>query len=253
LKVGVVAALESEARALGRARPTYAQARPAGAKGPASFANLATLSDGSMLALSGIGGAAASMAANALIEAGVAALMTFGMAGGLDPTLEAGSLLLPAEVIARDGTRLPTAHAWRERLSAALSPHCAVLDGSVLSSDVSIASPRAKAEAFRETGAAAVDMESVAVARIAADHRLPYLCVRVIVDTAADALPRAVVAASREGRVRIGRLLGGLIVAPADVVAVMRLSLRYRSAMRMLKMVARAGSLAPLESEMLFA
>jgi adenosylhomocysteine nucleosidase len=246
LKVGVVAALEVEARALGRARLN-------GAKPAASSANLATLGDGSMMALSGIGGRAASVAANALIEAGVGALMTFGMAGGLDPSLEAGSLLLPAEVIARDGTRLPTARAWRERLIAALSPHCAVLDGSVLSSDSSIDSPRAKAELFRETGAVAVDMESVAVARIAADHRLPFLCVRVIVDTAADALPRAVVAASREGSVRIGRLLGGLIVAPAEVVAVIRLGLRYRSAMRMLKMVARAGSFAPLESEMQFA
>jgi adenosylhomocysteine nucleosidase len=246
LKVGVVAALEVEARALGRARLN-------GAKPAASFANLATLGDGSMMALSGIGGRAASVAANALIEAGVGALMTFGMAGGLDPSLEAGRVLLPAEVIARDGTRLPTARAWRERLIAALSPHCAVLDGSVLSSDSSIDSPRAKAELFRETGAVAVDMESVAVARIAADHRLPFLCVRVIVDTAADALPRAVVAASREGSVRIGRLLGGLIVAPAEVVAVIRLGLRYRSAMRMLKMVARAGSFAPLESEMQFA
>jgi nucleoside phosphorylase len=206
-----------------------------------------------MVALSGIGGAAAALAAKGLIEAGAAALMTFGMAGGLDPKLEAGSLLLPTEVIARDGTRLPTARAWRERLSAALSPHCAVLDGRVLSSDRSIDSPRAKAEAFRETGAAAVDMESVAVARIAADHRLPFLCVRVIVDTAADSLPRAVVAASREGYVRVGRLLGGLVVAPGDVAAVIRLSLRYRSAMRMLKMVARAGSFAPLESETLFA
>jgi len=248
--VGVIAALDSEARVLGRARPNRTQATFAQA---APRSRIMALSDGSMLALSGIGGFAATRAARALIDAGAGALMTFGMAGGLDPRLEAGSVLLPTEVIARDGARWPTARAWRERLTAALNPHCAVLDGCVVSSDTSIDSPRAKAELFRETGAAAVDMESVAVARIAADHRLPFLCVRVIVDTAADALPRAVVAASREGRVRIGRLIGGLIVAPADVAAVIRLSVRYRSAMRVLKMVARASSFAPLESETMFA
>lgn len=202
-----------------------------------------------MLAVSGIGGAAAALAAHALIDAGVAALMTFGMAGGLDPQLAAGSLLLPAEVIALDGTRFATARAWRERLSAALSVHCAVAQGSVLSSDRSIDSPLAKSQAFRDTGAVAVDMESVSVARIAAEHRMPFVCVRVIVDTAADSLPRAVVAASRAGRVQLGRLACGLLIAPGDVAGLMRLAARYRSAMRVLKVVARVGSLAPLEAE----
>jgi hypothetical protein len=82
---------------------------------------------------------------------------------------------------------------------------------------------------------------------------VPFICVRVIVDTAADALPRAVVAASRAGGIDIWRLLGGLISAPGDVTALIRLARRYRSAMRALRLVARAGSLAPLESEVRFA
>jgi len=244
--VGVVAALRAEARALGRARQHRVESR-------ASFGNLAFLSDGSMLAVSGIGGPAAAVAARALIDAGVTALMTFGMAGGLDPKLPAGSVLLPDEVITRDGTRFATSRAWRERLSASLSAHCVVGGGVVLSSERSIDSPQAKASAFRDTGAAAVDMESVSVARIAADHQLPFICVRVIVDTAADALPLAVVAASRAGRVQLARLAAGLIVAPGDVAALLRLAGRYRSAIRVLRVVARRGSLAPLESEVRFA
>jgi adenosylhomocysteine nucleosidase len=240
--VGVVAALSAEARALGRARQHRAESS-------ASFGNLAFLSDGSMLAVSGIGGVAAATAANALIDAGVAALMTFGLAGGLDPTLAPGTVLLPVEVISRDGTRFATARLWRERLSASLSAHCVVSAGVVLTAERSIASPQDKAAAFRDTGAAAVDMESVSVARVAADHQLPFICVRVIVDTAADALPRSVVAASRSGRVQITNLLAGLIVAPADVGALLHLSRRYRCAMRALKVVARSGPLAPLDAE----
>ncbi len=206
-----------------------------------------------MLAVSGIGGAAAARAAEALIDAGVAALMTFGMAGGLDPQLAPGHVLLPVEVISESGTRFATAQLWRERLSASLSPHCAVRAGVVLTAARSIASPQAKAAAFRDTGAVAVDMESVSVAQVAADHRLPFICVRVIVDTAADALPRAVVAASGSGRVQIARLLAGLAVAPGEIGGLLRLTLRYRIAMRALKIVARAGSLAPLDSEVGFA
>ena len=240
--LGVVAALGAEARALGRARRT--EAGPA-----ASTTKLGLLDDGSMLAVSGMGGPAAERAANALIETGVAALMTFGMAGGLDPTLAAGSVLLPAHVMARDGTRFTTARAWRERLSATLSTRCRVMEGMLLTSDRSIDSSEAKAAAFRESGALAVDMESVFVARVAAHHQVPFICVRVIVDTAADTLPRAVVAASREAGVDVWRLLGGLLSAPSEVAALLRLARRYRSAMRALRLVARAGSFAPLESE----
>lgn len=243
--LGVVAALGAEARALGRLRATETRS--------AAALDLSLLADGSLLAVSGIGAAAAARAARALIDAGVAALMTFGMAGGLDPALAAGSVMLPAELIARDGTRIATARAWRERLSAALSSQCEVLGGRLLTSDRSIDSREAKAAAFRDTGAAAVDMESLFVARIAADHQLPFLCVRVIVDTAADALPNAVVAASRAGRIQIARLLGGLLCAPGDVAALIRLARRYRSAMQALRRVARAGSLAPLASEVGFA
>jgi adenosylhomocysteine nucleosidase len=244
--VGVVAALRAEARALGRARQHRAESS-------GSFGNLAFLSDGSMLAVSGIGGVAAATAARALIDAGVAALMTFGLAGGLDPQLEPGHVLLPVEVISGDGTRFATSRLWRERLSAALRPHCAVSAGVMLTAERSINSPQAKGEAFRATGASAVDMESVSVARVAAEHKLPFICVRVIVDTAADALPRAVVAASAGGRVQISRLLAGLLIAPGELGALMRLTQRYRSAMRALKVVARAGPLAPLDSEMGFA
>jgi adenosylhomocysteine nucleosidase len=97
-----------------------------------------------------------------------------------------------------------------------------------------------KAAAFRETGAVAVDMESLGVAEVAAAHDLPFIAVRVIVDTAADVLPRAVMAASRDGQVNIPRLIGGLAVAPLDLIALIRLAQRYRAATRSLAAVADA-------------
>ena len=43
------------------------------------------------------------MGARSLIEAGATALASWGMAGGLDPALSAGAILLPSEVLGPDG------------------------------------------------------------------------------------------------------------------------------------------------------
>ena len=189
------------------------------------------------MAVSGIGLVAAEAAARALVEAGVSALMTFGMAGGLDPTLKAGSVVLPRELISEAGTRWLASRSWRERVAAAVSPLRAVTEGNLLTSARAIDTPTDKTAAFRETGAAAVDMESAAVAQIADKHNLPFIAVRVIVDTAADKLPRAVVNASRAGKVHIGRLVAGLVVAPGEIVALVRLAQRYRIAIRSLRAI----------------
>jgi adenosylhomocysteine nucleosidase len=225
--VGVVAALAAEARALGPA--------------VRRIGDVSCLRNGSLLAVSGVGAAAAEAASLKLIEAGASALMSFGLAGGLDPALPAGSMVFPSEVISRDGTGFLTSMDWRDRLNAAvqgLGPVCA---GKLLTSAQAIDTVAAKAAAFRHTGAVAVDMESMAVARVAAAHRVAFVAVRVIVDTAADALPRAVVAASSSGQVRIWRLLGSIALAPAELGALIRLAGRYRTATRCLAAVARAA------------
>jgi adenosylhomocysteine nucleosidase len=224
--VGVVAALEAEARTLG---PVVRRRD-----------GLSSLGDGSLLAVSGMGGELAALAARRLVDAGAAALMSFGLAGGLDPTLSVGTVVLPSAVISRGGARFLTSAAWREQLSSAIARRRPVAAGTLLSSAQPIGAVADKIAAFRETGAVAVDMESLGVAEVCATHGLPFVAVRVIVDTAADVLPRAVVAASRGGQVNIRRLIGGLVVAPLELVALIRLARAYRAATRSLAAAADA-------------
>jgi adenosylhomocysteine nucleosidase len=226
--VGVVAALDAEARTLG----------PAVRRDDGLF----FLSDEALLAVSGMGAALAAIAARNLIDAGAAALMSFGLAGGLDPLLSAGTVVLPSEVISRDGTRFSTSRGWREQLSAAVAKQRPVDAGVLLTSSAPIGAVAEKAAAFRETGAVACDMESFHVAEVSAAHNLPFVAVRVIVDTAEDVLPRAVVAASRDGQVNMRRLIGGLAAAPLDLIALIRLARAYRAAIRSLTAVAAARS-----------
>jgi adenosylhomocysteine nucleosidase len=227
---GIVSALGAEARHLGPLRRRRATPE--------------SLGDGTLLVVSGIGCAAAALGARALVEAGATALASWGMAGGLDPALGCGTVFLPDEIISRDGVGCSTARCWRERLSAAITAQCVVACGKLLTSRQALASVADKVTAFRETGAAAVDMESLAVAEVAGAHGLPFIAVRVIVDTAQDVLPRAVTAAAgNAGHLRIWRVMGSLALTPGDVAAFIRLARRYRVASRSLAAVARAGSL----------
>ena len=231
--IGIVSALAAEARALG----------PAARHG----AELRQLADGALLAVSGIGAAAAAAAARRLVLAGASGLASFGMAGGLDPTVICGAVLLPEEVAAGDdigsGEAVSATSAeWRQRLRAALPERCIVCGGRLLTSARPIARPDAKSLAWRNAGAVAVDMESAVIAQVAGQAGLPFIALRVIVDTAADELPAAVITASAGGRLRIGRLLGGLLRAPGEGGALIRLAARYRIARRVLAAVAQPGS-----------
>lgn len=235
--IGIVSALAAEARTLG----------PATRHG----AELRRLADGGLLAVSGIGEGAAAAAARRLVLAGAGGLVSFGMAGGLDPALICGAVLLPEEIAAFGGVGASAAAAtaatsaeWRQRLRAALPASCIVCEGKLLTSARPIGRPDAKAAAWRSSGAAAVDMESAAIAQVAKQAGLPFIALRVIVDTAADELPAAVMEASGGGQLRIGALLAGLLRAPRDVGALIRLSARYRIARRVLATISGADSAA---------
>jgi adenosylhomocysteine nucleosidase len=229
---GVVAALEMEARSF----------RPRTRRRDGLF----EVGDGTLVAVSGMGRAAAVDAAGALVDAGATALVSWGLAGGLDPALQAGTICLPSMVVSRDGATFATDLHWREILTAAISRRLSVVSGKLLTSAVAIEDVAAKAAAFGETGAVAVDMESTGVAQVAALNKLPFVAVRAIVDTAGDTLPRAVVAAGTEGRVRLARLILGLVRSPREIAPLLRLANRYRAATRALRAVARTGALAPL-------
>jgi adenosylhomocysteine nucleosidase len=232
---GVVAALDREARTLGAA-----------VKG---HAGVDVLADGTLRTVSGMGCAAAGMAARRLVEAGARALVSWGMAGGLDPDLQAGAVCVPREVVAPDGMRFATASSWRDALTASIASCRPVASGALLTCMQPIAGVAAKAAARRETGAVAVDMESSAVAEVAAASHLPFMAIRVIVDTALDAIPSSVMgagtAAGESGQIELGRLLLGLARSPGDLLPLMRLARRYRAAMGSLRSVGKLGRLAP--------
>ncbi len=103
-------------------------------------------------------------------------------------------------------------------MAAAVSPLRAVTEGNLLdAAPMRSRRRRIKPRRFAQPARQPSTWKAPPWRQIAAQHNLPFIAVRVIVDTAADMLPRAVVAASRAGRVRLARLIGGLILAPREI------------------------------------
>ncbi len=230
--LGVVCALRSEARQLGR---TVTRA-----------AALRTLPDGTLVSITGVGPAAAALGAARLLDAGAGALVSWGMAGALDPALQPGCIFLPSEVCAPDGTCFATDSPWRLRVSAALGACApqAQAQGRLLTVAAAATSAAEKRALFAGTAAQAVDMESSAVAQAAQAAAVAFLAVRVIVDSAQQELPGAVQAAARTGaQVSVPRLLAHLARHPAELAGLLLLARAYGTANRALAHIARSGAL----------
>lgn len=169
------------------------------------------------VAVGGGTAAGAGLAALQLIEGGARALVSFGLAGGLDPTLQPGTVIVPSMVI--DGElRHPTDPCLSRRLGGT-TPH------TILAAATAVTSATEKHRLREETGAAAVDLESGAVARAAVAHGIPFAALRVTCDPAKRSLPPAALAAlDSHGAIGMRRVLTSILMHPAQVPALLILA-----------------------------
>ncbi len=178
--------------------------------------------------------------ARSLVEEGAVGLVSFGVAGGLDPALGAGTILLPREIVTADGARFAADTAWREALAAALGG--TGTDAPMFGSDRAIDTVAEKRALFLETGATAVDMESHIVAAAAKEAGLPFVVLRAITDPAGRSLPTAAEAGhGPDGRMRPFAVLGALLKQPGELPEVMRLGWEHARALRALRRAALLG------------
>ena len=152
----------------------------------------------------------AEAAARLMVAQGATALVSFGLAGGLDPTLRAGDIIAPRRVVTLDRS-FDASLALAARLGGA-SEH-ALFGGNAI-----VATAREKRVLHAATGAAAIDLESGAVARVAAEHGLPFAVLRAICDPAErDLPPAALLALDRAGAIGLGRVLASVFAHPFQI------------------------------------
>jgi len=195
----------------------------------------------------GMGAARAARAARETLQHGAQCLISWGVAGALAPQLKSGDVIVPRAIL-MDGKTLPADTA----LSAALQRHwqgAPLHDGPLWHSPAVLARAGEKLALHARTGAIAVDMESGAIAVVAAESGAPFLAVRVIVDTQAMTLPTpAVEGVDEYGRVRIGKFLQALCRNPGGTGSLIALGGAFRRARGRLRALAPALQAALAEN-----
>ena len=190
----------------------------------------------------GASAARAETLAQSLVDRGATGLLSFGIAGGLRPGLSAGTVIIASEIVGPAGEIFEIDGGWAARLDTELRPGLDALSAPLAGADTPVAEVEAKAGLGKSSGAAAVDMESLAVARVGAAAGLPVAAVRVIADPAERSLPASLLCAlSSGGRPRAERILIEAFKRPHDLPAFARLAWDYRRALRSLRRVAVLG------------
>jgi hopanoid-associated phosphorylase len=171
-------------------------------------------------------------------------VISFGCAGGLDPGLAPGDCIL-AEAVESPSGLLRSDPAWLGALRARLDiARLGLLAGVI----APVTTAAQKARLRTETGALAVDMESYAAAQIARLHGLPFVALRVVVDTAEQSLPPCATAGLQgDGSAALLPVLRSLASSPGQLPALINLAAHAFAARRTLRSArTRAGPLFAL-------
>jgi hypothetical protein len=192
---------------------------------------------------SGIGDRRAEAAARDLVDQGATALASWGTAGGLDPGLGPGTVVIPSSVVVTDSIRYESNSGWHARLTSRLESVIRPETGPILHVERAIATPGQKRELHERFGVLAVDMESGAVARVAAQYRLPFIAVRVVLDGAGVRLPMvALIGPDGFGASPAQTMLWRIARSPREWRAVFRLARCFRTSGAAMKRVWQAAA-----------
>lgn len=182
-------------------------------------------------------------------------ILSIGVAGALDPALRPGALILATRVQhrrARGGRRgLPLAadrgfRGWLSQALAAEGVDAAAEE--ILSRDTILRTRSAKAAAFADSRAVAVQMEDYVWAQEGARLGVPFASLRAILDPAHTTLPREILEWDPAGP-SAATVAAAIVRRPALLIALARLGRQRRAAVRAideaLEAIAAAGASQP--------
>jgi hopanoid-associated phosphorylase len=163
-------------------------------------------------------------------------VISFGVAGGLDPSLKPGDIVLATEVVAGDGRWLAGLSLNEEVVASVALRRRRIIRGGLAGAEEVVAAQARKAALWLQTGAAAVDMESHIAAAYAAEAGLPFAALRVISDSAHRSLPTLAKSAIRpDGKIDLRKIFSGLVRNPRAVSALVSTGLDFNRALRSLR------------------
>lgn len=163
-------------------------------------------------------------------------IVSFGVAGGLNPSLRSGDIVIASEIVAAK-SRWDTAPILTQNIVALPTRRRRQIVAGVLAGVEEIVLGQVGKAALRATtGADAVDMESHIAARYAAENGLPFAAVRVISDPAHRALPQLTLSAIKpNGNVDVWKVMRGIARNPRTIPHLISTGRDFNRALRSLK------------------
>lgn len=186
-----------------------------------------------LIECAGAGPTAAAAGARRALDRGARALISWGSAGALQ-NAEPGAIVLPPGVIDEQQHRFATDTGISDLLAGALGDVATLHRIDLISTDSPVMTPAAKRRLAEASRALAVDMESAAIAAVAARAGVPLAIVRVIVDGPDHCVPACAIAGMDGASTRPGRVLAALLKSPRELPDQLALALAARRARRTL-------------------
>jgi adenosylhomocysteine nucleosidase len=163
-------------------------------------------------------------------------VISFGVAGGLDPSLKSGDVVVATEVLAGDARWLAGLELHEDLIAKVALGRRRVVRGGLAGVEQVLVAQARKAALWLETGAAAVDMESHIAAAYAAECGLPFAALRVISDPATRSLPALAMAAIKpNGDIDLRKVLRGVARNPMTLRELVSTGIDFNRALRSLR------------------
>jgi adenosylhomocysteine nucleosidase len=163
-------------------------------------------------------------------------VISFGVAGGLDPTLKSGDVVVATEVMAGDARWLAGLTLNEDLIASVALGGRRIVRGRLAGAEEVVVARHVKAALHSETGAAAVDMESHIAADYAAKAGLPFAALRVVSDPAHRALPSSAMAAIKpNGDIDLRKIMRSVVRNPMTLRDLVSTGIDFSRALRSLR------------------
>lgn len=168
--------------------------------------------------------------ARRLAKQGAKGLLSFGFCGGLDPKLKPGDLVAPRQILS-NGDVWGISPFWvgRQVIHAEFG----------LGRDKIVSDVDQKADLFKTTRSAVVDMESHRIGKVCNEMNIPFFVLRAVSDPADQAIPKSATnAIDKHGNAMLLTVAGNLLKNPREISDLIRLKKQTDIALGALKSAA---------------
>jgi adenosylhomocysteine nucleosidase len=224
-KIGIIAALPAEAACLHSKKITRLSP--------------VEIQKDVFLCLSGMGHESATNAAKKLLNLNVDALISWGVAGALEPSLKSGDVVFANSVVTQNRT-YQTSHDWNQKIFGHFQNTLENVFAEEMTCSNQVCSTiENKKDLLHRTNAKAIDMESAAIAEVAEQNNLNFIVIRAIADEATTSIPDAVINHTNNlGKPDLLKFALSCLSKPSQFKEIMALATGFKTALKSLNKVA---------------